>query len=295
MKLKKILIVILLFLLMPVMVGCDEFWTFGLTTTTQTEVISTLPTLVNGTITYQNSDYDEFPAYQSDTYEITDIDIYNDVLLDTQDYIRHANIEIQSHLFEEVRIAPWSTSTELQEVGISSGSGFVFMEDDQYYYAITNYHVIDPEEYIAEYKIKAFGDEEFVTCEVVVSDSEIDLAVVKFTKNSRTDVTIIDIYGRLFYKFTPGELVLAVGNPLDVNDIVTFGEYYNLEAIQNVDYEVIYHNAQIDEGSSGGALVDVDGNLIGVNTWGFDSDEVYSFAIPNYIVYMFLINNGILD
>ena len=169
------------------------------------------------------------------------------------------------------------------------------MEDDSYYYAITNFHVINPDEYEVEYEVRAFGDEGFTECEVIASDSVIDLAVVRFTKLDRTGIEIIDIYKRLYYQFNPGELVLAVGNPLDVYNIVTIGEYKSMENIQNVDYSVIYHNAQIEEGSSGGALVDIDGNLIGVNTWGLDTDEINSFAIPNYIVYMFLINNGIIS
>ena len=295
MKLRKFLLLLLLFILMPVLISCDDLWTFGLTTTTQIETTSTLPTLVNGTITYENSDYANFPIYASDTYELTDILEYNDVLFATQDLIRHANVEIQSTLYEEVQIIPWSTETERRDVGISSGSGFIFMEDVEYYYAITNYHVIDPEEYLADYALKTFGDDTFGECEIVVSDPDIDLAVVKFLKGDRTDITMININERLYYQYNVGELVMAVGNPMDVDDIVTFGEYISLESIQNVDYEVIYHNAQVDEGSSGGALVDVDGNLIGVNTWGLNSYEINSFAIPNYIVYMFLINNGILE
>lgn len=190
---------------------------------------------------------------------------------------------------------PWSDETTLVEVGVSTGSGFIFMEDDSYYYAITNNHVVDPETYEPEYYISAYNDESFSEASVVARDADLDLAVVKFLKNERTDVEIIDIYERLYYKYNVGELVLAVGNPLDVVNNVTFGEFKSMQTISNVDFEVIYHDAQINEGSSGGALVDVDGNLIGVNTWGLDSTEVYSFAIPNYIVYMFLINYGILS
>ncbi|MBI9008583.1 MAG: trypsin-like peptidase domain-containing protein [Tenericutes bacterium] len=295
MKLKKTLLLLLIVLLTPVLISCDQLFYFGFNTTTDLPITTTLPTLVNGTITYESEDYSSYPQYVSDTYSLESIDDYNDVLFNTQDYVRHANIELIVTLYEELKIVPWSTETERREVGISTGSGFIFMEDTEYYYAITNYHVIDPEEYLVDYELKAYGDPEFSECEVVVSDADIDLAVIRFLKAERTEITIIDIYQRLYYKFTPGELVMACGNPLEVNDIVTFGEYFSIESIQNVDYDVIYHNAQIDEGSSGGALVDVDGNLLGVNTWGLQSDDIYSFAIPNFIVYMFLINYGILE
>ncbi|HRY78506.1 MAG TPA: trypsin-like serine protease, partial [Candidatus Izemoplasmatales bacterium] len=55
---------------------------------------------------------------------------------------------------------------------------------------------------------------------------------------------------------------------------------------------VIQHSATIDNGSSGGALVDVDGILVGINTWGSETDPLKSFAIPIYLVYVFLYNNG---
>jgi len=121
------------------------------------------------------------------------------------------------------------------------------------------------------------------------------LAVLKFSINERTDVLVIDIFERLYYQFIPGELVLAVGNPSSLNNNVTFGEFKSMEMLKDVNFKVIYHDANIANGSSGGALVDVDGNLLGVNTWGLEDSDEFSFAIPNYIVYMFLINNGILD
>jgi S1-C subfamily serine protease len=68
-----------------------------------------------------------------------------------------------------------------------------------------------------------------------------------------------------------------------------------MESISNADFQIIYHTAAIHEGSSGGALVDVDGNLLGLNTWGLDTSDEYSFAVPNYIIYMFLINNGVIE
>ncbi|MDC7242495.1 MAG: serine protease [Sphaerochaetaceae bacterium] len=293
MRHKRFLLLLLLFTLVPFMISCDLSLSF-FDTTTDAASTTYIPDEVNGTITFNNSDYYSFPYYESSTYELTDVDAYNDILLETQDFVRHANIEIESTFYEEYTVLPWSNETQRKDIAYSTGSGFIFMEDEDYYYAITNYHVIDPDEYLAEYSIKAFGDEDYSSCTIVVYDEDIDLAVVKFSKAERTDLTILDIYSRLYYKFTPGELVLACGNPQETYDVVTFGEFVSLESITNVDYDVIYHTALIDEGSSGGALVDVDGNFLGVNTWGVDSDESDSFSIPNYIVYMFLINNGIL-
>jgi S1-C subfamily serine protease len=68
-----------------------------------------------------------------------------------------------------------------------------------------------------------------------------------------------------------------------------------MQSLDDVSFKVIYHDASIARGSSGGALVDIDGNLIGVNTWGLQNSDEFSFAIPNYIVYTFLINSGVLE
>ncbi|MCK7488389.1 MAG: serine protease [Bacillus subtilis] len=64
--------------------------------------------------------------------------------------------------------------------------------------------------------------------------------------------------------------------------------------IENVDFKVIYHTATIHEGSSGGALLDVDGNLLGINTWGSQNSDEDSFAVPVHIIYMFLVNHDLL-
>lgn len=294
MKLRKILIILLFMIIVNLFVSCDYLPIFR-TTNAETTVITTVPTPVNGTINFIDDDYDTFSIFASDTYSLTNISAYNDVLLTTQDHIRRANIQIESNLYEEEYLFAWSEHKTKVYQEQSKGSGFIFLEDDEYYYALTNYHVVDSGDYLAEYEIKTLEDDNFSEAILVASDPDLDLAVVKFLKRSRVEIEFIDIYKRLFYKFNDGELVLAIGNPLDVTYSVSIGEFKNMQEISIYDYDVIYHDAKIEEGSSGGALVDVDGNLLGMNTWGYDSENVTSLAIPNYIIYMFLINNGILE
>ncbi len=294
MKMKKIFVILFMFITTSFLISCDFDSLFNQTTTSVIE-LSTLPEPVGGTITFLDSDYATFPSYVSETYSIKNIDDYNNVLLDTKEYVRHANIQIQTTLIEERYPYPWSDTLKEYVVGSSSGSGFVFMEKDGYYYAITNYHVVNPDDYQATYMIQTYNEEEPEEATLVAGNEEFDLAVVRFPVGDKTNVTIIDIYERLYYKFNVGELVLAVGNPLGVANNVTFGEFNGMRTIENAFYDVMYHDASIKEGSSGGALVDVDGNLLGVNTWGVDSEDDYSFAIPNYIVYTFLVNYGVLD
>lgn len=290
--LKKFLLLIII-LSSTLLSGCS-FLTMTFDLTTNSTVSTTLPTTINGTISLGDQEYSSFSLFHSGTYDIEDIDDYNEVLLSTRDLIRRSNIFIISKAYEYTKPYPWSTSTVLSIVGSSQGSGVIFKEDDEYYYALTNYHVLDAEADEFTYEIEAFGDSMSYDAELVVYDEALDLAVLKFTKESREEIHIIDYTTRLFTLFNADELVLAVGNPLSLPNNVTFGEFKSMETISNAEFKVIYHDAPIHEGSSGGALVDIDGNLLGLNTWGLTSSDEYSFAIPNYIIYMFLVNYGII-
>lgn len=298
---KKWSLLLLIFVLSFFLTGCSFLtMTFDFSNTeTETTTLTTQPTstisLVNGTISLGDTEYDLFSFYESGTYSLTDIDLYNDVLLQTRDNIRHANIKVVTTLYTETKPYPWSTTTVKSVVGTSLGSGVIFMEDDLYYYALTNHHVINPETYEATYEIKAFEDEDTSEAILVASNPDYDLAVVKFLKNDRTNVYFVDITTRLQTKLNSGELVFAVGNPLSLENNVTIGEFLSMENIDNASFKVILHNAAIHEGSSGGALVDVDGNLIGLNTWGYSENDSLSFSVPLHIIYTFLVNNGLIE
>lgn len=273
MKKIKLLLSLVILSMFVFLVSCSYF----------IPVLVTEPSV--GTYSGEFYSYEEFrnlPTYISSTYGLTDIDDYNDVLIETKSHIIKANIEIETTI----------------NLGLSydtkSGSGFVFKEDDDYYYAVTNNHVISFEgRHSATYQVKAYEDNEFHEATVVVSNEDLDLAVIKFAKENRTEIEMIDISRRLGYKYQVDELVFAIGNPLNLSNTVSFGTFDGITLIENVEFIVIQHSAEIYNGSSGGALVDVDGNLIGVNTWGLEEGNL-SFAIPNFVLYNFLDSNGII-
>jgi S1-C subfamily serine protease len=247
-------------------------------------VVVTEPSI--GTYSGEFYSYEEFnnlPTYISSTYSLTDINDYNDILLETKEHIIKSNILVETTV----------------NLGLTydskSGSGFVFKEDDAYYYAVTNHHVISIEGRLASatYEIKTYEDSDYQEAMVVVSNEDLDLAVIRFEKNDRTEVEMIDISRRLGYKYQQDEFLFAIGNPLNLTNTVSFGTLEGITMIENVDFIVIQHTAEIYNGSSGGALVDVDGNLIGVNTWGLEDGNL-SFAIPNFVLYNFLDSNGII-
>jgi|GEM_PF-571715 len=291
---KKGILSLLLFLMAFSLVGCNGFsfsfsWPNEETTTT-----TTFPTSFSGSISLQDSDYAQFQTYSNPTLDSLTLEQYNTLLVQTRDHIRRTNIKIITTQYRYVALFPGSRTTIEQIMGSSAGSGVVYKEDETHYYAITNYHVIDPKDYLVRYEISTFDDESVSIGEVVASSESLDLAVIRFEKAEHSGVELINLQKRAFTKFNPGELVLAAGNPLTIDNNVTFGSFIRLEQIQNVSFRVIYHNAMIHQGSSGGALVDIEGNLIGINTWGSSSSDEESFAIPHYIVYEFLINNELL-
>jgi serine protease DegS/serine protease DegQ len=156
----------------------------------------------------------------------------------------------------------------------SLGSGVIVSTDG---YVVTNNHVIQGAEQI---KIVLY-DGRVTNARVIGTDAETDLAVLKIDANNLPSITIADK--------TPlnvGDVVLAIGNPFGLNRTVTMGIVSALgRQIPNLStYEdFIQTDAAINQGNSGGALVNAYGELVGVNS------DVYSpsggnigigFAIP---------------
>lgn len=138
------------------------------------------------------------------------------------------------------------------------GSGVIISADG---YILSNNHVVDGAD---ELKVTlADGSAEY-TAEVVGTDPATDIAVLKIDAKNLPTVTITDSD-----HLQVGDVVLAVGNPLGVGQTVTMGI---VSAIGRgrfgiVNYEdFIQTDAAINMGNSGGALVDAEGRLVGINT-----------------------------
>lgn len=212
-------------------------------------------------------------------------DIFQDTIMEARDYIRTTNVSIQTTVY--------SGGVFNRVVYESQGSGVLYAEDDGFYYVLTNDHVInDDDQGTADYEIYLTGEDESKNGELVFTDEAYDLAVLRFAHDDA--LPIIDIYARLDTPPTFDEFLLAVGSPSRVDAIVTFGEFVQMMEITEVDFDVIYHTALIYKGNSGGALVDLDGNLLGINTWGSSEDNAGSLSIPLEEIHNFLTENDLL-
>ena len=154
------------------------------------------------------------------------------------------------------------------------GSGVIVTPDG---YILTNNHVIDQADTV---KVSLPDRREF-TAKVIGGDPNTDIAVLKIEGKNLPAVPIRDVRPAV------GDLALAIGNPFGLGQTVTMGIISatgrnNLNIEQYEDF--IQTDAAINPGNSGGALVNTQGDLIGINTailaGGGGGNQGIGFAIP---------------
>ena len=168
-----------------------------------------------------------------------------------------------------------------QEPVVGIGSGVIISEDG---YIVTNNHVVENSEKISI----TLNDKREFDAKLIGSDPSTDLALLKINAKNLPYI----LYGNSD-DLKVGEWVLAVGNPFNIASTVTAGivsaKGKNLGIIQD-DHRIesfIQTDAAVNRGNSGGALVDIKGELVGINTAILSPSGGYagiSFAIPVSIV-----------
>ena len=160
---------------------------------------------------------------------------------------------------------------------IGSGSGVIISPDG---YIITNEHVIEG---ASEIEV-TINNNKVYTAMLVGSDPYTDIAVLKIESESL--LNYIPFGNSELVQI--GEWVLAVGNPFNLNSTVTAGivsaKSRDLNKLDRKNQSFIQTDAAVNQGNSGGALINTKGELIGINTaitsltGGFVG---YSFAVPS--------------
>lgn len=163
------------------------------------------------------------------------------------------------------------------------GSGFVYKKDSKYGYIMTNNHVVDG---ASEVKITLSSDEE-IDAKVLGKDSYMDIAVLSVDADKILNVANIGDSS----KSKIGDTIFTVGTPVSteyagtVSKGIISGENREITVTNNgTQYmmEVIQIDAPINPGNSGGPLVNINGEVIGVNSVKLveNSIEGMGFAIP---------------
>ncbi len=207
-----------------------------------------------------------------------------------------------------VYVMDWDTGEE-----ISSGSGFFVAPDT----IVTNYHVVEDiadEDYFYE-------EDEVEQVLVETNDGKLRMAEVIFTGNAKEDLALLLITGfvidpktgeqvespeeypplELSFDVKVGDLVIAVGNPL--GQFATTVTQGSVSAIREPDeYEegededddvvagvkMLETDAMINPGNSGGPLINMAGQVVGLNTWGWEDADSLNLAIASIALDDFL-------
>lgn len=162
------------------------------------------------------------------------------------------------------------------------GTGVIYKKEEKntkfVYTMLTNYHVIDDATSVKAY----IGNELEIEMDATIlkSDASLDLAILSFEYDKELPVlefAEIDSYEN-------GDFVLAIGNPTgyDYYNSVTFGMIsYKKRVVEGEKSQFVQHDAAINPGNSGGPLLNLEGQIIGVNTLKIASVEVegMGFAI----------------
>ena len=183
----------------------------------------------------------------------------------------------------------------------AEGSGIIISEDG---YILTNNHIVNSTSTNSWYELgKAnklsvylYNDETEYPATIIGTDEQTDLAVIKIDKTGLTPAELGDSS-----QVQVGEFSMAIGNPLGMESSVTAGIISAVNRkVTDTDgktFTLIQTDAAINSGNSGGALVNAEGKVIGVNTLKLSGTgiEGMGFAIPinsTKEIYEQLINHG---
>ncbi|MDL2313438.1 DegQ family serine endoprotease [Desulfovibrio sp. OttesenSCG-928-C14] len=164
-----------------------------------------------------------------------------------------------------------------QRKSSSLGSGFIISADG---YIVTNNHVVDGADTIkVNFEGDVGGQEKSYEAKVIGKDKETDLALLKI----EVDKPLPFIEFGDSDAIQVGEWVLAIGNPFGLDHTVTAGilsaKFRNIDSSSLVRF--LQTDASINPGNSGGPLLNMDGEVIGINTAIAAQGQGIGFAIPS--------------
>ncbi|MCE4956356.1 S1C family serine protease [Macrococcoides caseolyticum] len=202
--------------------------------------------------------------------------------------------QAKSSIFDILR----GNDTGTEETPAGTGSGVIYQSNDNEAYIVTNNHVVEGAK---DLKVR-LANGKTVDGKLIGTDALTDIAVLKITGQ----YNIKPIAFADSSKIRVGDTVYAIGNPLgiELSGSVTEGIVSAKERTMNVEtsagessVKAIQTDAAINPGNSGGALINNQGQLIGINTLKISADTVegLGFAIPSNDVKVLieqLVKNG---
>ena len=250
------------------------------TSSTKTEETSALPTSTSNTGTVQTvslSDYSDTAIYSANKVLPSIVGI-------TVEYTVTSNF-----------------MQGMSQLAQAQGSGIIISKDG---YILTNNHIINSTDSSTYYEVSKatkvyvylYNDTTPYEAKIIGTDEQTDLAVIKIEKDDLTPAELGDSNSVKI-----GEFAMAIGNPLGMQSSVTSGIISAVDRTvtgeNGTTYTLIQTDAAINSGNSGGALVNSEGKVIGINTLKLSGTgiEGMGFAIPindTIDIYKQLIEHG---
>lgn len=158
---------------------------------------------------------------------------------------------------------------------LALGSGFVVSPSGV---IVTNHHVIEPKPG-ARLVVKLPNGDTYEDVWVIHDEERRDLAVLSIKAAGLPTVKVGDSD-----KVEVGEQVVAIGHPKGLEMTFTVGIVSAIRPMPGKGYRFIQHQTPISPGSSGGPLLNMNGEVVGINTFGFEGGQNLNGAVPvNYV------------
>ncbi|MEG1751718.1 MAG: trypsin-like peptidase domain-containing protein [Clostridia bacterium] len=191
------------------------------------------------------------------------------------------------------KLLPACVTVKVMPLNSSSGNFGSGVAIAEHGYIVTNFHVIKDSIGNQNYKISVFNNGDIlkeIPAIVVWHKEQIDVAILKINE----ELPFVNMLDRAIHPQKGNELVydkvIAIGTPVHeyFQNTVKFGRVsklncYDVSGIAIYE-NLIMHDANINPGNSGGGLFDVKGNLIGLNTLGYEQSAGLFFAVPIFPV-----------
>ncbi len=219
-----------------------------------------------------NISYDPSPSIKSNSN--IDFTVAAEKTINSVDHVKNTSISSGPS-----SVWDYFNNNQNNRTRVGMGSGVIISKDG---YIITNNHVIEDATTIEvttnnnkSYKADLIGSDEVADIAVLKIDSKEKFPYIRFADSDQTKI---------------GEWVLAVGNPYNLTSTVTAGiisaKSRDLNDYDSKNQSFIQTDAAVNSGNSGGALVNTNGDLIGINTAitsGTGGFVGYSFAVPSNV------------
>lgn len=320
---KKIVKLSIIFVMILMLSGCSEL--FNLTTSDvtledqTTEQVTSINTTNRPSTTGELTlDFDGLlEDVEQGVYDQIYNELYNDIKAEimadiSEEALEAIYLSIQADILEEIesgdvtiesrtifdQITYVGMTSAMAVVGVNNldasgnvnttGSGVIYKRDGNQYYVVTNHHVVEDATNI---QIQ-FSDGTTQYVDLLGVETLVDIAVLKFNSTDPHQTASFGSSDDL----KKGEFITAVGNPsgFDYFNTMTFGVVSGLNRYFDIDDDgtrdmfvnYIQHDAAINAGNSGGALFNMYGEIVGINTLKLVdySIEGMGFAIPASLV-----------